>query len=389
MIKELRLKNFKCFQSLQIKLAPLTLLAGLNGMGKSSVIQSLLLLRQSWKSGDLQEDRLILNGDLANLGTGEDILMDGADDDFIEIGFTSQYKNKNTVSMHFRYKYDKTSDSLKGISSLEDLRKKSDVFNQIQNGKIPPFGNRFHYIFAERWGPRKLLPLSESKVKEKDLGSRGEYVLHFLHEYGKSIKLEERDARMSPLQGKKTTLEDQVDAWLQEISPGSHLKIDLMRRADSLISGFEFERPGDVKTRAFRATNVGFGLSYALPVIVALLATPPGGIVILENPEAHMHPQGQTKLGQLAARAAAAGVQVILETHSDHVMNGVRIEVRQGRLTPEQTAFHYFERLGVVAQVQSPRIDRDGRLDEWPSGFFDQHDENLAALLAPPAKIGA
>jgi predicted ATPase len=179
------------------------------------------------------------------------------------------------------------------------------------------------------------------------------------------------------------SLLDQVDGWLQEISPGSHLTIEAIRRGDSALAGFAFDRPGDVKTRAFRATNVGFGLSYALPVIVALLSAPKGALVLLENPEAHMHPRGQTRLGQLAARAAAAGVQVIIETHSDHVMDGARIDIRDGRLEPSAAAFHYFERHGAESSVISPAINADGRLNTWPVGFFDQHDENLAHLLAP------
>ena len=94
MITELRLQNFKCFRDLHLPLAQFTLLAGLNGMGKSSVIQSILLLRQSWRSGDLQAARLLLNGELTELGTGHDILLDGADEDQISIGLTLRFKNK-------------------------------------------------------------------------------------------------------------------------------------------------------------------------------------------------------------------------------------------------------------------------------------------------------
>jgi predicted ATPase len=261
--------------------------------------------------------------------------------------------------------------------------KPDEAIRLAEQADLPPFGKSFHYIFAERFGPRKMLPMSETHVRAKNLGSHGEYVLHFLHEFGKTIELPEKDLRLSAVAGTSRLLWQQVDAWLQEISPGSHLQFDLVRRADSVLTGFTFDRPGDVPTRSFRATNVGFGLSYVLPVIVALLAAPVGALVLLENPEAHMHPRGQTRLGQLAARAAAAGVQVILETHSDHVMDGVRIEVREGRVKAEKTAFHYFERDGARASVVSPLLTSDGRLDQWPPGFFDQHDDNLAQLLAP------
>lgn len=260
----------------------------------------------------------------------------------------------------------------------------NEFIRTAEQANQPPFGNAFHYIFAERFGPRKMLPLSEAHARVQDLGSHGQYVLHFLLAHGRKIELEKGDPRLTPNAGR--TLLDQVDAWLQEISPGCHLNIDPVPRADSALSGFEFDRPGDVKTRAFRATNVGFGLSYALPVIVALLAAPADALILLENPEAHMHPRGQTRMGQLAARAAAAGVQVILETHSDHVLDGARLCIRDGQLAPNKAAFHYFERKGAEAFVTTPKIDADGRLDQWPNGFFDQHDENLAHLLAPKSK---
>ena len=128
--------------------------------------------------------------------------------------------------------------------------------------------------------------------------------------------------------------------------------------------------------------NVGFGLSYTLPVLTALLA-PKGSMCLIENPEAHLHPRGQTKLAELAVRASLAGVQVVIETHSDHFMDGIRIAVRDWLIAPEQIAFHYFERQDGKSVVTSPSLDADGRLSSWPAGFFDQHEENLARLIAP------
>lgn len=134
-------------------------------------------------------------------------------------------------------------------------------------------------------------------------------------------------------------------------------------------------------TKRFPATNVGLGLSSALPVLTALLA-PPGSLCLIENPEAHLHPRVQTGLAELAVRAALAGVQVIVETHSDHFIDGIRIAVRDGLIGPDATAFHYFDRKGAKTVVSSPKVDADGRLSSWPSGFFDQHAENLTRLLA-------
>ena len=124
-----------------------------------------------------------------------------------------------------------------------------------------------------------------------------------------------------------------VNHWLQGVTPGVRVELETVPAADSLIAGFSFDRSGDVATRRFRATNVGFGLSYTLPVILALLAES-GTLCLIENPEAHLHPRGQTKLAELAVRASIAGIQVIVETHSDHFMDGVRIAVRDGLISP-------------------------------------------------------
>jgi predicted ATPase len=107
--------------------------------------------------------------------------------------------------------------------------------------------------------------------------------------------------------------------------------------------------------------------------------------VLLENPEAHLHPRGQMAMGDLMARAASAGIQVLCETHSDHVLNGVRLAVKQGLLASPGVALHYFSRTNdgerVLHVVDSPRVGPDGRLDRWPQGFFDQWDIALERLL--------
>jgi predicted ATPase len=379
MISALTLGNFKCFRKLELPLRRFTLLAGLNGMGKSSVIQSLLILRQSFLSKAFLEDRLDLAGELADLGTGQDVLLDGATEDLITIGLEWSESEGIHPPAVFKFAYDRTSDRLQFINRSEHpwIAKASVALG----GKRQPFVGGFQYLCAERLGPRKFLPLVESHARRRDLGGRGEYVLHLLLEHGGELLGEDDPRIIDKADGR--TLRQQVEAWLQDVSPGAMLGMEPVRAADAVIGSFSFKRSGDVPTMALRPTNVGFGLSYGLPVIVALLASPPDALVLLENPEAHMHPRGQTRLGQLAARAAAAGVQVIAETHSDHFMDGVRIDVREGLLDPKDAAFHYFDRVGAEAQVISPEIDQDGVLSDWPTGFFDQRDENLIRLLAP------
>jgi predicted ATPase len=138
---------------------------------------------------------------------------------------------------------------------------------------------------------------------------------------------------------------------------------------------------GVSSSNRYRPTNVGFGLTYALPIVIACLSAKPGSLILLENPEAHLHPQGQTWLAYLAVAAVAAGAQIIMETHSDHVLNGLRIAVKDGRIPAASTAVHFFRRSGQTAEVISPGMGDDGMLSDWPKGFFDEWENSLDQLL--------
>lgn len=352
MLERIELRNFKCFDNLNLTCSPLTVLCGGNGMGKSSVMQALLVLRQSAASGELSRGELVLGGDLTDIGTGHDVLFEGAEEPVV--GFKLHHQAVPTpldFTFHCREAARLSTDD-ENIGGLDEW------------GGFPPVGGVVMYVSAERTGPRN-----------GHVSARGECAMNYLASRQNEV-LAPGDPRQVNQSGRR--LLDVVDHWLQEVTPGAHLQ----READSIIAGFSFNRPGDVTIKRFRATNVGYGLSYALPVLTALLA-PPGSLCLIENPEAHLHPSGQTKLAEITVRAALAGVQVIVETHSDHFIDGIRIAVREGLIKPDATAFHYFDRKGGKVAVSSPEVDTDGRLSSWPPGFFDQHEENLVKLLAP------
>ncbi len=169
MIGSIHLRNFKCFRTLDLRLAPITLLAGLNGMGKSSVIQSILLLHQSFESGDLAAGRLLLGGDFADLGSGVDVLYEDADEDMIEIGlgiFDAAERSPPYEYLH-RFVYERESDRLLDPEALQRVAKQGPYASD------PPFRAGLTYLSAERWGPRKTLPLSEfSRSQERSRHSR-------------------------------------------------------------------------------------------------------------------------------------------------------------------------------------------------------------------------
>ena len=379
MITSLHLLNFKPFANQLLEFRKLTLFSGLNSTGKSSVMQSLLLLRQSYQQGLLPEKGLALNGDFVNIGTAQDALFEGAKEDLI--GFDIVWENNNKAT--WRFKYDREVDVL----NIDSEPVSSEVY------KSNLFGNNFHYLQAERLGSRPFNEMSDYQVQQLgQLGIKGEYAAHFLAINGRAaipnsnlshpdvIKLKRQNLEQTP--NKSMDLIDQVEAWMGEISPGTRLKIDA--KSDVDLMSFQYSY-GD--SNPYRATNVGFGISYTLPIIVAALASTPGTIILIENPEAHLHPKGQVKMGQLLALAASGGVQVVIETHSDHVLNGIRLAVHGGKLDPKDVQLYYFQRQNqegqAVTDVVSPKIDRNGRIDRWPDGFFDEWDNSLEILLEP------
>jgi predicted ATPase len=370
MITGLDIDNFKAFEKQPLGFGKLTLLAGLNGMGKSSAIQVLLLLRQSQEQRLLETAGLALLGDLVNIGTARDALCEGAKEDRICFRLST-----DSGTREWKFRYDVPEANVMPLASVS-----GDV-SCLQDSL---FTDNFQYLTAERVGPRVAFAMSDFAVRQHhNVGSRGEFAAHMLAYTG---DLDVRnEGLMHPL-AKSRRVREQVEAWLGDISPGTRIHLDPHSELDLIGVQYSFAGVQTVTNR-YRATNVGFGLSYVFPVIVAALAAKRGDLLIIENPEAHIHPRGQMRLGRLLSLAAAAGVQVVIETHSDHVLNGIRLAVHQKMISHEWVTLHYFERAKaegpVRASVSTPSIDENGRIAHWPEGFFDEWDRALEQLMLP------
>ncbi len=364
MIHSLKLENFKCFEEQSLQFKSLTLLSGLNSTGKSSVLQSLLLLRQSYQQDLLPETGLALNGDLVCLGTAKDALFEDAEED--SIGFTMTWSNRLEGTWCFNYNED---------ADVLDLTS-PEVTSEIYKSNL--FSDNFHYLQAERIGPRAYLEMSDFQVRiHKQIGTRGEYTAHFLALY-KSDSIP--NSVLSHPSEESSKLGFQVQAWMGEVSPGTQITINNNPQLDLI----NLQYSSDLSNQR-RATNVGFGISYVLPIIVAVLSSKPGTLILIENPEAHLHPKGQSQIGQLLALAASCGVQIVVETHSDHVLNGIRLAINNAKIKPEDVQLHYFQRIDedgqLITEVLSPKIDKNGRINQWPAGFFDQTQKDLIQLM--------
>lgn len=382
MISKIRIQNFKSLEDVTLDCSNLNVLTGLNGMGKSSVIQALLLLRQSNDRGFLETEGLSLNGDLINIGTGKEALYEFTDSEVIgfDLDFISDGKVVNKEWSFAYENYNPDSDNDEKYSASDFLSFSTDVEKPNDLTGLSLFKrNTFNYLNADRWVKNEYEISDYHVIRSRSLGKHGEFTAHFLSHYGeKSINPE------FLFKGTETNeLLTQVSAWLSEISPGTKVNVERISGANSVKLRYIFE-DNSVSSSQVAPLNVGFGITYILPVLVALLSSRKGDVLIIENPESHIHPKGQSIIGKLMTKVAEAGVQIFVETHSDHIMNGIRVAVKSG-IKADLVRISFFvrgkEENKIFSKHESPQLDQDGRIDLWPSDFLDEWDNNLLELL--------
>ncbi len=367
MINYIQIENFKSLKRAALPLSNLNLFFGMNGMGKSSVIQSILLLRQSfWENNKKNMDLLWTNGDLARLGTRKDIFCQNADEDWIR--FYLQYSDVKRYD--FRFKYGELLD-------CDYLERMDPCDEEVYDESL--FGDNFVYLSAEHLGPQKQYSTEnwrrESATK---YGNIGEFIVPFLADEGERYKVPQE---LCTSKGKTNKLIDQVSGWMSEISPGIKLSAEFMAAIEKVKLSIKYSGER-LDSEPFMPVNVGFGIPYVLPLIVELLVSDEHGLILIENPESHLHPKGQALIAKLIAKVAARGTQVICESHSDHIINGVRVAVKQQIIDSAQLAVSYFNKdMNQNTTINNLSVDKNGNLDEYPEGLLDEWGILMSELI--------
>ncbi len=324
MINQLYISGFKSFKEADLDIKPLTVLTGLNSSGKSTVIHALRMLDRAAKG----ESNVLLKG----YGSWQDL------------------RSSYSKEVMLREKFGES-----GTIALTD--------NSILLGigeENPPV---IIYVSAGRLGPQLALPMTY----ETELDSKGANVVEIIETFA-NYKMEECMIRREAI---GESFEYVLKDWLNLICPGVQFE-EKIQNSMQLMS-FDGHSP----------LNVGFGLTYSLTVIVALLvASVTKATVLIENPEAHLHPKGQADISELVAKTVKAGAQVIVETHSDHFFDGLRVYVKNHPLMADNIIAYWMsldERR--LTQIEQIHILPDGRVDNWPHGMFDQFEINAEQLL--------
>lgn len=349
-MNRLTIKNFKCFKEETIIFDKLTVLTGSNGAGKSSIIQALLLLNNivnNTNENDTvsisinQEPRL-------RLGSFENIVND----------------EHSTISL-----------SLNEYEAILDLSSESqnDIVAVQTKGSKPSIFNSLYYLNAERIGPR----IEEDIHKiDQTCGDRGELTGSLLME---SHKIE----RNRTIKKDKENLQVAVDEWVSYICGDISFKPQML---SSKRYQMQVKKQGN---KAQLATNTGFGYTYALPIVVDGLIAPRGSLLVVENPEAHLHPKAQSNMGFFLGKIAASGISVFVETHSEHIVNGLRRAAlsRLEGLSPNDLYIYFLSTNGIDGEAnQQPlcskiTMDSEGNLSDFPTDFFDQIRQDMLEII--------
>lgn len=349
------MEGFKCFHRLRLDVGRLTLVTGFNGGGKSTALQPLLLLAQALRF-EPDANALPLNGPLVRLGTAGDIAPPDS-----------------CAPMRL---------AVEGQDGFVDFHPSLQAGDRVLHLTKPPLGldqpeivralKSLSFLGAVRIGAEDAFPIPE-QPHFPDVGHDGRFATYW---YDRKVDEDVDRGRYHP-ETTAPVFRKQLDAWLGTLFPGAEANVQNFPALSRMNLQFRLSELGSWR----RPSNIGYGLTYAFPILVALLAADQGQVVVIDSPESHLHPSAQSQMGRLLAKFAGAGVQVIVETHSDHLLNGVRLAVREGVLPPKDLRIHFFQGPdGADHRVISPSISKDGDIYEWPEGFFDQSEKDLSRL---------
>lgn len=371
MITEVSLEKFKCFKNSEsIALSRINLFAGSNGRGKSSFLQALLLIAQSMDV-DKRLNHIEINGKFVELGTFQDIVSRG-EGASINISFKTDDKEENEVKLvltPYSSKPQWCRLARIGLPGKELVEEIGSATGENASKTPKTLGatstiaglaqlHNVYYISADRKGPTDFAKQNDNR-EDNQIGIHGEYIINLLAHKGQAFV-------------------SKVSSAISEILLGASLSV---QTTDTDYLRFTIDSIND--STGFRPSNVGFGYSYILPIITTILFAEEGSKIFIENPEAHLHPGAQSRLTEFMIKhASLKNLQLYIETHSDHVINCLRISISNKLIKRTDAKIIYFSRdEGNNPLVSQINIDSQGNLSDYPDGFMDEWGNQMAQLV--------
>lgn len=441
MLTQLSLHNFKSWQKIEkMRLAPVTGLFGANSSGKTSILQMLLMLKQTIESSDRAQ--ALEFGDeksLTNLGSFRDVVYQhekpGTIDFALNWNLSKPLVVRNpesktdalftTDQLAFQCSVGENGGDRLAVSSLEYdasgnrfvLKRKGQtgakyelnnegegirftrtqgrawdlpapvkfygfpdqVYAYYQNaGFLADLQLAFENLFGRLYylGPLREFPQRHYAWKGSepaDMGRRGERVVDAL------LAAQQRGPYISPgYKRKRLTLEARVANWLKELGLIYDFKVEPIAKGNNIYQVRVQKTPASAEVLI---TDVGFGVSQILPVLVLCYYVPEGSIILLEQPEIHLHPSVQSRLADVFLDAVEnRGVQIIVESHSEHLLRRLQLRVADESIRPEKAALYFCDATEAGSKLTELELDLFGSIRNWPTDFFGDDFGEMAAI---------
>jgi len=334
MITKIEIENFKCFEKEAIEIKPLTILTGTNSSGKSSLIQALLI------SGDHASGSDMLDY-IGSLGDFDDL--------------KNKYVNPKKYSIEIFF-----SDGT--VSSLKEKKEKEPNIKLLNNNLIYP--SKLTYLNSNRITIGEINTTSNTFNQARYFGIDGKFVANYYEKH----KEEPIEEFLIENKNMAKTLEAQVNYWLGLITTHQY-ELQTKKVSSTMITA-SYKIDG----LEFKPSNIGAGISYIATILIACLSASRENIIIIENPEIHLHPRSQAMIGKFLSFIASKGVQLIVETHNDHLINKIRYEVYKQNIKADDVIIHYktsktnFEQIYIK---QNGFFQNKEGENSFPSGFYD------------------
>ena len=425
MLTHIRVKNFKSWaDSGQVPLAPLTGFFGTNSSGKSSLLQMLLLLKQTIGSEDV-----LFFGDehsLVNLGSFGDVIHGHDTSASLELEYGCQPQEPLAIEEH-RQGADGTAGKLPepirhftfnlsvrgsthhfsvesfryGFNSREvpDIQWKDDILSRIdwrgeekiwelEIGHWPessifnyylfkPFTSALEHQFSHVYylGPTRVIPQRRyhwEGTHPQDTGLWGDKTIDAL--------LSARVKRLETRYNEKTfQIEERISAWLREMALAHAFSLESSDNSDG--RDYEVRIKKDSVSPAVTLADMGYGLSQFLPVLVLCYYAPEGSTLILEQPGIHLHPKVQSQLADLLIEVVTErNLQVLVESHSEHLLNRLQRRIAEEEIAVDKTALYFCRNNSGVSACERLEVDKFGNIANWPENFFGNEMEDLLAM---------
>ena len=419
MITHIRVKNFKSWQdSDKVELAPLTGFFGTNSSGKSSLLQMLLLIKQTATRSDPEE--VIFFGDensLVNLGSFREVIHGHKEEELLELEFGCKLREAFAIEVYgkdsdgypmdvpipidnfsfntalrvdrsvlkterFRYGFESCDipeirwepSHLHYKNLLGEEETVTMLPNNFHGGPastapdvlkpfFPAFENLFKHVYP--LGPTRVQPKRSYHWDDKDptdVGLWGDKVIDaLLCAHMRRVKISKK--------GEEATIEDRISEWLREMDLAYSFSLEPIGALKD--DNYEVRIQKSATSPAVTLTDIGYGLSDLLPMLVLCYYTPEGSTLILEQPGIHLHPKAQADLADLLIEIITErNLQILVESHSEHLLTRLQRRIAEKRIGQDDVALYFCRNINGESTKEQLEVTESGDIKNWPENFF-------------------